>query len=112
MIIGGVSLVVIGGVVFIASRRIGNLEKLCAVKDVQIGDLSHKCDVLSHNCDIKSTQIDQLMKREKDLMELCKRKDICFDAVISDGLKHGSPLAARHMAEKKAMINEILKAAA
>lgn len=42
-----------------------------------------------------------LRKRNKELVNLCKEKDSFFDGVISDGLRHGSSLAARHMSEKK-----------
>lgn len=42
-----------------------------------------------------------LRKRNRELVDLCREKDQFFDEMISDGLRHGSPLAAHHMAEKK-----------
>lgn len=40
-------------------------------------------------------------KRIKELKNLCEEKDSFFSEIISDGLRHGSPKAAKHMAEKK-----------
>lgn len=40
-------------------------------------------------------------QRIKQLVNLCERKDACFMEVISDGMRHGSPLAAKHMAERR-----------
>lgn len=37
----------------------------------------------------------------KQLKNLVGEKDKHFDQVISDGLRHGSSLAGKHMAEKK-----------
>lgn len=41
--------------------------------------------------------------REKD--RICKEKDQCFLEMISDGLRHGSKLAAKHMADRKKYLN-------
>ena len=53
------------------------------------------------------------MKREKDidnlrirqLEKLCEEKDHYFTEMISDGLRHGSSLAGKHMADLKAYKN-------
>lgn len=42
-----------------------------------------------------------LRERNKELVNLCNEKDSYFDEMISDGLRHGSPLAAKHMSDKK-----------
>jgi len=40
-------------------------------------------------------------RRIKELEDLCEEKDEYFSEVISDGLRHGSTLAGKHMADKK-----------
>ncbi len=40
-------------------------------------------------------------KRIKQLEDLCEEKDSFFMQLMSDGLRHGSPLAAKHMADRK-----------
>lgn len=42
-----------------------------------------------------------LLKENKRLRHLCKTKDSFFSEMISDGLRHGSSLAGKHMAEKR-----------
>lgn len=43
----------------------------------------------------------QNRKRIKQLENLCKEKDSFFKELMSDGLRHGSPLAAKHMSDRK-----------
>ena len=45
-----------------------------------------------------------LKKRNKDLVSLCNEKDFFFKEMISDGLRHKSPLAAKHMADRKSYL--------
>ena len=45
-----------------------------------------------------------LKKRNKDLVSLCNEKDSFFKEMISDGLRHKSPLAAKHMADRKSYL--------
>ena len=40
-------------------------------------------------------------KRIKELEELCDVKDSFFMELMADGLRHGSSLAGKHMAERK-----------
>ena len=40
-------------------------------------------------------------KRIRQLENLCDRKDSFFKEMISDGLRHGSPLAGKHMSDLK-----------
>ena len=40
-------------------------------------------------------------RRIKQLESLCNEKDEFFLSAISDGLRHGSSEAARHMADRK-----------
>jgi len=44
---------------------------------------------------------DYLKKENQRLRKLCKEKDKFFLEMISDGLRHGSPLAAKHMSDRK-----------
>ena len=39
--------------------------------------------------------------RIRELEDLCKEKDKYFEEMISDGLRHGSSLAGKHMSDKK-----------
>lgn len=44
----------------------------------------------------------QIKDREiKRLKNLCAEKDKYFNEMISDGLRHGSKLASKHMRDKK-----------
>lgn len=45
-----------------------------------------------------------LRKENQMLRDLCKRKDACFKELMADGLRHGSRLAAAHMAERKSYL--------
>lgn len=56
----------------------------------------------------KDQEISKLKKinRNKDreinrLKKLCEQKDSFFNEMISDGLRHGSKLASKHMRERK-----------
>ncbi len=40
-------------------------------------------------------------KRIRRLERLCQEKDSFFMELMSDGLRHGSPLAGKHMADRK-----------
>ena len=42
-----------------------------------------------------------LRKENENLRNLCKEKDSYFKELMSDGLRHGSKLAAKHMADRK-----------
>ena len=42
-----------------------------------------------------------LKKRVAQLVKLCEEKDQYFIGAISDALRHGSPTAGRHMADRK-----------
>lgn len=46
-------------------------------------------------------EIEQKNWRIKQLESLCAEKDEYFLGAISDGLRHGSSEAARHMADRK-----------
>lgn len=40
-------------------------------------------------------------KRIKELEDLCEEKDSYFMELMADALRHGSPLAGKHMADRK-----------
>lgn len=45
----------------------------------------------------KDIKIYKLEKENKRLKKLCKEKDMFFKEMISDGLRHKSKLASKHM---------------
>lgn len=47
-----------------------------------------------------------LASRVVELEDLCEEKDDYFREAISDGLRHGSSLAGKHMADRKQYLNE------
>ena len=46
-----------------------------------------------------------LRKENRKLRNLCKQKDSFFMELMSDGLRHGSKLAAQHMSDRKKYIH-------
>ncbi len=86
-IIAGVSLAVIAGGVIVAKYRTAELSKIIHVKDMRI-------DYFEKLCKAQGLRIDELV-------ELCDKKDAVFKVMISDGLRHGSSIAGRHMANRK-----------
>ena len=42
-----------------------------------------------------------LSQRNKNLKRLCAEKDAHFMGLMADGLRHGSSLAAKYMADRK-----------
>lgn len=47
----------------------------------------------------------RLRNKNRRLRKLCEKKDSFFMELISDGLRHGSKLAARHMSDRKKYIH-------
>ena len=45
-----------------------------------------------------------LKARNKQLVNLCNEKDSYFMEMISDGLRNGSKLAGKHMADRKSFL--------
>lgn len=48
----------------------------------------------------------RLREENQRLRDLCEEKDAYFTEMISDGLRHGSQLAGKHMADRKSYLNE------
>lgn len=46
-------------------------------------------------------EIREGQERIEQLENLCEEKDAYFKELMSDGLRHGSPLAAKHMSDRK-----------
>lgn len=60
----------------------------------------------------KDKRIERLIQSNKNkdkeirrLKNLCEEKDHYFSKMISDGLRHGSKLASKHMRDKKDFLN-------
>lgn len=47
----------------------------------------------------------QLRRRNNQLVNLCNEKDSHFMELMSDALRHGSKLAAKHMSDRKKYLN-------
>lgn len=45
-------------------------------------------------------------KRIRQLESLCNEKDSYFKELMSDGMRHGSSLAAKHMRDRKDYLNK------
>ena len=50
------------------------------------------------------SRIEYLEKENRRLRKLCEEKDSFFVEMISDGMRHGSHLAAKHMADRKSYL--------
>ena len=61
---------------------------------------------LSDDFEIECGVSDRLASRVAELERLHDEKDDYFREVISDGLRHGSSLAGKHMADLKQYLNE------
>ena len=46
-----------------------------------------------------------LRQENQRLIKLCEEKDSYFKELVSDGLRHGSQLAAQHMSDRKKYLN-------
>ena len=56
---------------------------------------------------LKAVQKDnaQLKRRNNQLVNLCNEKDSFFKELMADALRHGSPLAGKHMSDRKKYLN-------
>lgn len=61
---------------------------------------------LSDDLVIEREVSDRLASRVVELENLCDEKDGYFRETISDGLRHGSSLAGKHMADRRQYLNE------
>lgn len=50
-------------------------------------------------------QISKLRKENRRLHKLCRVKDSYFMELMSDALRHGSKLSAKHMSDRKKYIH-------
>ena len=46
-----------------------------------------------------------ILEKNRRLHNLCKVKDSYFKELMSDGLRHGSKLAGKHMSDRKKYLN-------
>ena len=59
--------------------------------------------LLKENKSLKASN-KALKARNKQLVNLCNEKDSFFMEMISDGLRNGSKLAGKHMADRKSYL--------
>lgn len=73
---------------------------LCAIEKGRTASLSEENEALNG-------VVDRLANRVLDLEGLCEEKDAYFAETIADGLRHGSPLAGKHMADRRWYLEDL-----
>lgn len=92
---------VIGAVAYVAS----NTREKDQLRE-ENAQLTEENAQLSDDLEIERGVSDCLASRVVELEDLCEEKDDFFREAISDGLRHGSSLAGKHMADRKQYLNE------
>ena len=92
---------VIGAVAYVAS----NTHEKNQLRD-ENAQLEEENGQLSDDLEIERGVSDCLASRVVELEDLCEEKDDYFREAISDGLRHGSSLAGKHMADRKQYLSE------
>lgn len=92
---------VVGAAVYVAGNARDN-DQLREENERLLEDNAQLADDL----EIERGVSDCLASRVVELEDLCDDKDAYFQEMISDGLRHGSSLAGKHMADRKQYLNE------
>ena len=92
---------VIGAVAYVA----GNTREKEQLREENT-QLTEENAQLSDDLEMERGVSDCLASRVVELEDLCEEKDDYFREAISDGLRHGSPLAGKHMADRRQLLNE------
>lgn len=99
---------VIGAVAYVANNsheKDQQLEKNARLTE-ENARLTEENTRLSDDLVIEREVSDRLASRVVELESLCDEKDGYFRETISDGLRHGSSLAGKHMADRRQYLNE------
>lgn len=99
---------VIGAVAYVANNsheKDQQLEKNARLTE-ENARLTEENTRLSDDLVIECEVSDRLASRVVELENLCDEKDDYFRETISDGLRHGSSLAGKHMADRRQYLNE------
>ena len=99
---------VIGAVAYVANNsheKDQQLEKNARLTE-ENARLTEENTRLSDDLVIEREVSDRLASRVVELENLCDDKDGYFRETISDGLRHGSSLAGKHMADRRQYLNE------
>lgn len=99
---------VIGAVAYVANNsheKDQQLEKNARLTE-ENARLTEENTRLSDDLVIEREVSDRLASRVAELENLCDEKDDYFRETISDGLRHGSSLAGKHMADRRQYLNE------
>ena len=99
---------VIGAVAYVANNsheKDQQLEKNARLTE-ENARLTEENTRLSDDLVIEREVSDRLASRVVELENLCDEKDGYFRETISDGLRHGSSLAGKHMADRRQYLNE------
>ena len=99
---------VIGAVAYVANNsheKDQQLEKNARLTE-ENARLTEENTRLSDDLVIEREVSDRLASRVVELENLCDEKDDYFRETISDGLRHGSSLAGKHMADRRQYLNQ------
>lgn len=99
--IAGGTVAVIGAVAYVANNSHEKNQLL--EKNARLTEENAQ---LSDDLVIEREVSDRLASRVVELKNLCDEKDDYFRETISDGLRHGSSLAGKHMADRRQYLNE------
>lgn len=92
---------IIGAVAYVASNK-HEKDQLRVEND----QLTEENAQLSDDLEVERGISDCLASRVVELENICEEKDDYFLEAISDGLRHGSSLAGKHMADRRQFLNE------
>lgn len=93
--------VVVGAAVYVAGNARDN-DQLREENERLLEDNAQLADDLEIERGVSGC----LASRVVELEDLCDEKDAYFQEMISDGLRHGSSLAGKRMADRKQYLNE------
>lgn len=99
-VIGGVALAVTTSFCIYLGIKNHEKDQLIKGKDDTIDNLAKEVKQLTGQMKIKDSIIHSNNERIDFLKDLCERKDEVMCAVMSDGLRYGSPLCGQQMGYK------------
>lgn len=101
-----------------ANAKLEDAKTFCREHSIEIAEgavivaLSCTCGVLLHSSNnkdkvIAALKLDNLIahRRIDEMVDLCNHKDEIMCKTMSDGLRHGSPVAAQQMVARKQMLS-------
>lgn len=86
-------------------KEIETLKRKLDTANKKLDATNKKLDATNKKLDTTEKKLKKSNKENQKLVNLCNEKDSFFQEMISDGLRHGSPLAGKHMADRKKYLN-------